>query len=105
MVRDRIYDRSYKIHKIWSRCGWTELRAVNGARRYDRRRIDGEDNRVLLQGSQCLGAGFSEKVYENSMRIALNHERIKVSAKLQSTSKERLSESLFPIYGSKIESL
>ena len=26
----------------------------------------------------ALGPGFSEKVYENSMRVALNHERIKV---------------------------
>jgi len=27
---------------------------------------------------KALGPGFSEKVYENSMRVALNHERIKV---------------------------
>src|SRR5262245_30991545 len=27
---------------------------------------------------RALGPGFSEKVYENSMRVALNHERIKV---------------------------
>ena len=26
----------------------------------------------------ALGPGFSEKVYENSMRVALNHEGIKV---------------------------
>jgi GxxExxY protein len=26
----------------------------------------------------ALSPGFSEKVYENSMRVALNHERIKV---------------------------
>jgi len=54
----------------------------------------------------ALGPGFSEKVYENSMRVALNHERIRSGAKLQfrSTSKEKLSESFFPICGSKIES-
>ena len=27
---------------------------------------------------KALGPGFSEKVYENSMRVALTHERIKV---------------------------
>ena len=27
---------------------------------------------------KALGTGFSEKVYENSMRVALNHEQIKV---------------------------
>src|SRR4026207_1928826 len=51
---------------------------------------------------KALGPSFSEKVYENSMRVLLNHERIKVrhQMRFRFTLGVKWSESFFLICGS-----
>lgn len=73
-------DRIYKIHEIWSRCGWTKLQTSTQKEAM----IDDELTEKIIACAfkvhNALGPGFSEKVYEkfNASRIEPNHEGIKV---------------------------
>jgi GxxExxY protein len=52
---------------------------------------------------KALGQGFSERVYENAMRVELVRQSLKVRQQvaIQVTTKEKSLESSYPIYGSK----